>query len=578
MKSLFSFSLRSFRFSLLLYLLVIGAIPLLIAALIFYQQTSSFIGQEHKQSLEFSHGQAIRQLQDKLNDIANITNQINSDFAVQQFLKSSAAINNRVDPDIQTYFNEFLGRLLQQDQDLYALCLVFDMKGMTLCSQSGANKTMDEMLFKSPNPLYSPILINDQGQEAYGIRYEQDLKEARTGVIHGQMIAVLNLSTFMNTPNVYHSGTHWQLVDGSGHTVYNNNSMEGVRGTDAIISDKTLTYGNLNWQSQMIENRLESSTSLIFFGNFIFYTLLVLLVISLLSSLLFSRYLMKPLLHLRGLMKRAELGDLKAYWVWDSKQEMNELGYSYNQMLNRIEELIKQVKQEEALKKDAEIEALQYQLNPHFLYNTLNTIKWVAKIHKTPQISEVVTALVLLLQSSLGKRGDFITLQEEAQLVEAYMAIQFFRYGDDIKVIYEMDHFSKKCLVPRMILQPLVENAIIHGIKPLKGDGIITIKAWMDRDLLFCEVTDNGVGMPAHLVNSEEAGFDKKAARAFPAQPNGMKERMSGIGLSHIREKIKLYYGPDYKMHIFSKEKQGTTIRISFPIHLSEDYIIEETR
>jgi sensor histidine kinase YesM len=288
---------------------------------------------------------------------------------------------------------------------------------------------------------------------------------------------------------------------------------------------------------------------------------------------------MKPLLHLRGLMKRAELGDLKAYWVWESKQEMNELGNSYNQMLNRIEDLIKQVKQEEALKKDAEIEALQYQLNPHFLYNTLNTIKWVAKIHKTPQISEVVTALVLLLQSSLGKRGDFISLQEEVLLVEAYMAIQFFRYGDEIEVLFELDDFAKMCLVPRMILQPLVENAIIHGIKPSKGKGTITIKAWIDRDLLFCEVTDNGLGMPEHLLNFEgEAGFEKKAARAFPAQPNGIKERMSGIGLRHIREKIRLYYGADYKMHIFSKEKQGTTVRISLPIHRIEDYRIEEMR
>jgi sensor histidine kinase YesM len=578
MKSLFPISFHSFRFSLLLYLLVIGAIPLLIAALIFYLQTSSYIGQVNKQSLELTHGQAIRQLQDKLHDMENLTNHINMDFAIQQFLKTSAANNNIVHEELQTYMNQFLSRLVQQDRDLYALCIAFDMKGMTLCSQTGSNQTIEDMLFKSPNLLFSPMLLNDQGQEVYGIRYEEALKEAETGVIRGHLIAVLNLSSFMNNASLSKSGTRWLLEDAIGHTVYNKETLESGAGVEAISSNKTLTYGNLIWQSHMIENRTESSASLFLFRNFIVYTLLILVVISLLSSLLFSRYLMKPLLHLRGLMKRAELGDLKAYWVWDSKQEMNELGYSYNQMLNRIEELIKQVKQEEAFKKDAEIEALQYQLNPHFLYNTLNTIKWVAKIHKTPQISEVVTALVLLLQSSLGKRGDFISMQEESQLVEAYMAIQFFRYGDEIKVSYEIDDFAKKCLVPRMILQPLVENAIIHGIKPLKGDGVITIKAWMDRDLLFCEVTDNGVGMPAHLLNMEEAGFEKKAARAFPAQPNRMKERMSGIGLSHIREKIKLYYGADYKMHIFSKEKQGTTVRISLPIHLIEDYRIEETR
>jgi sensor histidine kinase YesM len=578
MKSLFPISFRSFRFSLLLYLLVIGAIPLLIAVLIFYQQTSSYIGLEHKQSLEHTHEQAIRQLQTKLHDMENITNLINSDFAIQQFLKTSTANKNTLHQELQNYLNAFLGRLIQQDRDLYALCLTFDTNGMILCSQAASKLTIEEVPFKSPNPLFSPILLNDQGQEVYGIRYEEALKEGETGVIRGRMIAVLNLSSFMSSSSLNKSGTRWSLQDALGHKVYNKETIKEETGNETISSDKTLTYGNLIWQSHMREIKTESSASLFFFSHFLGYTLLLLMVVSFLSSLLFSRYLMKPLLHLRGLMKRAELGDLKAYWAWDSKQEMNELGYSYNQMLNRIEDLIKQVKQEEALKKDAEMEALQYQLNPHFLYNTLNTIKWVAKIHKTPQISEVITALVLLLQSSLGKRGDFISLQEEAQLVEAYMAIQFFRYGDEIKVSFEMDDFAKKCLVPRLILQPLVENAIIHGIKPLKGDGIITIKAWMDRDLLFCEVSDNGVGMPAHLLNADEAGFEKKAARAFPAQPNGMKERMSGIGLRHIREKIKLYYGPDYKMHIFSKEKQGTTIRISLPIHLSEDYRIEETR
>ena len=105
-------------------------------------------------------------------------------------------------------------------------------------------------------------------------------------------------------------------------------------------------------------------------------------------------------------------------------------------MLNRLEDLIKQVKREESLKKEAEMEALHYQLNPHFLYNTLNTIKWVAKIHKTPQISEVVSALVRLLQASLGKKGEFITLREEIGLTRDYMEIQKFRYGDRIQIVY----------------------------------------------------------------------------------------------------------------------------------------------
>ncbi|MDB5052730.1 MAG: Sensor histidine kinase YesM [Bacilli bacterium] len=574
----FPISFRSFRFSLLLYLLVMGSIPLFIAALIFYYQSTAYIGQEHKLSLEQMHEQTIELLQQKLHEMELISKNINMDFAVQQSLVSSKNQTNAYQK-LQFYINELLGRLVQQNRDMYVICIAFDYQGSTMCSKTGSNQIIDERLFKNLNPLFSPLLLSDNTQESYGIRYEDPLIETSTNMRRGRIIVILNLSTFMGHANMVRDKTHLVIQDTAGQTVYNKETLDNSNGTEPLVSDKTISYVNLIWNSHLTGNRAYLSGSFLFFRNVIISSLFFIVVISLLSSLLFSRYLMKPLLHLRGLMKRAELGDLKAYWVWESKQEMNELGNSYNQMLNRIEDLIKQVKQEEALKKDAEIEALQYQLNPHFLYNTLNTIKWVAKIHKTPQISEVVTALVLLLQSSLGKRGDFISLQEEVQLVEAYMAIQFFRYGDEIEVLFELDDFARLCLVPRMILQPLVENAIIHGIKPSKGKGAITIKAWIDRDLFFCEVTDNGIGMPEHLLNFDEAvGFEKKAARAFPAQPNGMKERMSGIGLRHIREKIRLYYGADYKMHIFSKEKQGTTVRISLPIHRSEEFRIEEMR
>jgi sensor histidine kinase YesM len=562
----------------LLYLLVISSIPLFIAALIFYYQSTSYIGQEHKLSFVQMHEQTIELMQQKLHQMELISKNIKMDFAVQQFM-GSAANQTGTHQRLQLYINDLLGQQVQQNRDMYVICIAYDNQGSTLCSKADSNQTIDESLFDSQNPLFSPILLRNQTQEAYGVRYEDSLIETSTNIRRGRIIMILNLSAFMSHSNIIKDETKLVIQDTTGQTIYNKATNVSSSGTESLSSDKTIAYVNLIWNSHLTGYRDYSSGSFLLFRNVIISTLLFIVVISLLSSLLFTRYLMKPLLHLRGLMKRAELGDLKAYWIWESKQEMNELGNSYNQMLNRIEDLIKQVKQEEALKKDAEIESLQYQLNPHFLYNTLNTIKWVAKIHKTPQISEVVTALVLLLQSSLGKRGDFISLQEEVLLVEAYMAIQFFRYGDEIEVLFELDDFAKMCLVPRMILQPLVENAIIHGIKPSKGKGTITIKAWIDRDLLFCEVTDNGLGMPEHLLNFEgEAGFEKKAARAFPAQPNGIKERMSGIGLRHIREKIRLYYGADYKMHIFSKEKQGTTVRISLPIHRIEDYRIEEMR
>jgi sensor histidine kinase YesM len=184
----------------------------------------------------------------------------------------------------------------------------------------------------------------------------------------------------------------------------------------------------------------------------------------------------------------------------------------------------------------------------------------VAKIHKTPQISDAVSALVRLLQASLGKKGDFISLKEEVGLIQDYMAIQSFRYGDTVRIRYEIESLASVCLVPKMILQPLVENALIHGLENSAKDGEITIRAWLDRDMLLCEVQDNGKGMddPEKIMGTQPRG-------------TSAKERMSGIGLSNIREKIKLYYGSDYKMHVFSKPNFGTTVRLSLPIHRNEE-------
>lgn len=118
-------------------------------------------------------------------------------------------------------------------------------------------------------------------------------------------------------------------------------------------------------------------------------------------------------------------------------------------------------------------------------------------MHRTPQIAEVVTSLVRLLQASLGKKGDFITVREEIELIHAYIDIQAFRYGDKIRMEYDIDPLSEGCLVPRMILQPLLENAIIHGIEPSRQVGVIRIdiRIEAERELLICQVEDNGIGM-----------------------------------------------------------------------------------
>ncbi len=563
---------RTFQFRLLLYLLVVGSVPLLSALFVFYQQSTFYAHEELKNHVKRTHEQILRRIHAELVNMDHIATNINSDYLVQKYILTGGSDESYNEETFKARLDHLFAIQMKTSKYITDICVSYKEKGTSICPNS--NILAADMMFFPVNKTDRQYQTYDNGGKMpYGIRFVAPLYDLTTEVVRGHIAIILNFSKLLGDIQNDNPIVRQAIFDKEGAVIYSSTKKFDYAGVfrdwekpeivvnsdnDTILSRNVLELPQQTWISVIeVKNQYLASAWRALRNTLILF-FIVLLVVSAVCSIIFSRLFIKPIHHLRMLMKRAELGDLKAYWTARSTGEINDLGESYNQMLNRLEETIKQVKHEEALKKEAEIEALRYQLNPHFLYNTLNTIKWVAKIHKTPQISEVVSALVRLLQASLGKKGDFITIREEIGLIKDYMEIQSFRYGDQVKVHYDIEPVTLLCLVPRLILQPLVENALIHGIEPSSRDGVITIKTWIDRDLLMCQVEDNGQGMPDH--SPDETG-----------KKQGVKEKMSGIGLNHIREKIKLYYGPDYKMHIFSKEKQGTTVRLSLPIHRSEE-------
>jgi signal transduction histidine kinase len=574
---------QSFIVRLLLCLVLVGAVPFAAAMYVFYRESSVYAESELSRYARQTHDQTLQQLEFRLREMENLTRTIGTDYAVQRYITGSPddsggsgnpdGGNEAADRSFKDYIEYRLREEAGRNRFLSQICVSVEDTSRSICINSSEETASAEPSPGEDGAPYHPVRLQDETRSYYGLRYSTPLTDTRTHMIKGQISVTLNVSRAMDEILARYPVAGHEIYDQSGRILYRKGFSSGGTRREgkppedpgprtaggSIVTEQNVRIGGEPWISRMeVQSPFHASmvrslrlTLLLFLG--------LLIVLSFVTAFIFARYITSPLNKLRGLMKRAERGDLKAYWVTESAREINELGQSYNQMLNRLEDLIKQVKQEEALKKEAEIAALQYQLNPHFLYNTLNTIKWVAKLHKTPQISEVVSALVRLLQASLGKKGDFITLREEIGLIRDYMEIQRFRYGDRVQVHYELDPVASLCLVPRMLLQPLVENACIHGIEPGNRDGRITVRAWIDRDLLYCQVEDNGVGMRIDPKTGEPAHGE-----------DGLKERMSGIGLRHIREKIKLYYGPDYKMHIMSKEPKGTAVRLSLPVHQSE--------
>ncbi|WP_165971989.1 sensor histidine kinase [Paenibacillus piri] len=551
------------------------------------------------------HEQATQRLVQTFNELDRTAKWISRDYAVQRLAEGAAVRDSAEDRSLREYADILIRDLTAQMPQVAEMCLVFDETGYAICTQSPRGSALLEAARSAQHSnerSLAPLTLENRPQNGNEVVYSIPITDKRH-VIRGSLQVLVEMNAVMKDiyGNMPLLGS--RLIDSTGRTVYagtaedrsEHSPDEGrlVNGSvfvpdpvplqwvdGSFTLQKRLDLPGAVWLSRIVVPQTLAAANKAALTRTLLLLILALLLLGAFCAFMLRRSFVEPLQRLRRLMNRAELGDFRAYWTRRSSSEWNELGESYNQMLNRLEELIRQVKREEALKKEAEMEALQYQLNPHFLYNTLNTIKWVAKMHRTPQIAEVVTSLVRLLQASLGKRGDFITVREEMELIRNYMDIQAFRYGDKIRLESEVDPLALGCLVPRMILQPLIENAIIHGIEPGRQQGWIRIRIWLEteRELLLCQVEDDGVGIAAEEAaaaadeNGGEAGSvnNKDAGEAsrgkFP-----MRERMSGIGLRHIREKIRLYYGNGYSMHMTGKPNRGTTIRLTLPVHQSEE-------
>ncbi|MCS7463150.1 sensor histidine kinase [Paenibacillus doosanensis] len=265
-----------------------------------------------------------------------------------------------------------------------------------------------------------------------------------------------------------------------------------------------------------------------------------------------SKHVLKPLQLLSHSIRHIQTGFFQSRVKVLANDEIGELSSSYNEMLNTLESLLKRVQEEERAKKDAQLKALQYQINPHFLYNTLNSVQWLAVLHGVPQIKELITSLIKLLQSSLGKKGPFQTLSEELEELRHYISIQQYRFGPELSVAFDTDADTEHCIVPRMILQPLVENSIFHGLED--GIGHIWIQARREGQTLMVSVMDDGVGMTPEAIEGLLAKDD-----AFPG-------KFSGIGIHNVAEKIKRLFGSPYGISIMSEIGQGTKIIIHLPV------------
>ncbi|WP_260982196.1 sensor histidine kinase [Paenibacillus sp. 32O-W] len=268
-----------------------------------------------------------------------------------------------------------------------------------------------------------------------------------------------------------------------------------------------------------------------------------------------SNNVTRPLRKLRFLMRLVEEGNMNVTFAAGSNDEIGQLGRSFNKMLAHIKQLINEVYEKQLKLREAELKAIQAQFNPHFLYNALDSINWMARIHKVHDISKTVVSLGELLRFSIRKDHEIIEVREDIQQIKNYLVIQNMRYRDKFDVRIEIEPEIEGCYTLKLLLQPIVENAITHGLEMKEDKGSLVITGKKNGGRLRFTVEDDGVGMSADLVQAMRENRYRSSA-----------SDKTGIGLSNVRRRLELYFSGNYEMELDSRPGQGTRVRIEFPI------------
>ncbi|MFC5401203.1 cache domain-containing sensor histidine kinase [Cohnella soli] len=277
-------------------------------------------------------------------------------------------------------------------------------------------------------------------------------------------------------------------------------------------------------------------------------------IMTLLLSILLAKTISGPVINLVMEMREARRGKMSFSPVRTSNLEMNELSRNYQKMVNELNEWIEKVYQAQLLKNQAEKKALQAQINPHFLYNTLDTIRWLLILKDEDEISNLIVDLSKILRYTIGKddHNGLVPLMDEIEQVTRYLSIQKTRFSDKLTISCHVEDEVRQIRIPKLLLQPVVENAVLHGIEGLEDQGVLQIRGYKDKNYYRLEIEDNGTGMSREQVDT-----------IF--KPNPDSETGTGIGLRNVYDRIKLVFGPSGDMRIESEPGRGTKVTLYIP-------------
>jgi two-component system sensor histidine kinase YesM len=515
----------------------------------------------------------------------NISDTVLSNYDIREYLMNQTLPNTNDNENLLQRINFQLSSLLNVRKDISSI-LVFDNNGnMIPYNDSKLNKFADptqQSWYKKAIEANGKVVISSshvqniiQDDYKWVVSLSRELT-SKDGKRLGVLLVDLNYSVINDLCNKINLGKKGYIfiLDQDGNIVYHPqqqliySSLKNEM-IDQVMSSTTSNFTtsegknsrmytinqskNTGWKivgvayvDELVSNKKEIQTYIFMWG--IGFTL-VALILSYILSLRISR----PIKRLQASMKEVEKGNFDIQVNIQSSDEIGQLSKRFNRMTTEIKELMVQNVTEQELKRKSELKALQAQINPHFLYNTLDSIIWMAEAKKSEEVVLMVAALARLFRLSISKGQGMISIAYEIEHIKSYLTIQKMRYKDKLDFEIDVDKQILDKKVFRIILQPLVENSIYHGIKNNAGVGTVRITGRIVGDRILLQVIDNGIGMTAESIRHMLEKTEKSGGG-------------SGIGVSNVNQRIRLNFGEQYGVTYESELGQGTTANIWLPI------------
>lgn len=383
-----------------------------------------------------------------------------------------------------------------------------------------------------------------------------------------------SIEQILKKANVGNSSEYVYLIDGKGEIIYHprqkliytdlyqENNIEAAgyedgsteeifQGEKRLVTVKTVSY--TGWKIVSVVPMSSFDMGMTGTKYFVIMLVTVSMLAVILLNQLVSASIAMPLKKLNNSVKEWETGNMNLSIYIGGSMEVEHLGCTLRSTVEQIRQLMQDIVVEQEEKRKSELDALQSQINPHFLYNTLDSIVWMIEGERYEDAVFMITQLASLFRISLSRGKTVISVEDELKHARNYMNIQKVRYKNIFEVRFDIDPEILQCCTVKLVVQPLLENAIYYGVECMDGDGEIDVNGYRREDDIYIEVRDNGLGIPENEVEQ------------LLKENNRVHKRGSGVGLLNVHNRIRLRFGEEYGLEIESEPDEGTTVRIHLP-------------